>query len=855
MNSPAFRSTQQVDDLRASLAASGYLPVPVFTGEKRPSMGFAWGHKARQGKVDPATGRTLNTGVLCDELRVIDEDVDDEDAAREIAELAREMLGDAPERRRANSPRRLLVYRAAEGAPEKRTIVGAKGKIEVLGKGQQFVAFGTHPSGAELEWLERSLADWPVADLAPVTEDQISAFLDAAKPILGVVEPAEIRVNGTRKPAEYSAPFRPSPPAGGEFFSNVNHRALKCLSLWVPSIFPSAKFQQSTGAFRITSRDLGRDLEEDLSIAPNGIVDFGVADMGDPRDGKRSAIDICLEHGGHADPKAAAFWLCGRMGTTPESLGWGAQDRANAEAAAAQLHVVGGREVYADRGQGEPGKVMPLRPVQADDPDPVDLWQSFDPPALPRDVLPSIIEQFAVVQGEVMGADPGGLAMAALVVCAAAIPDRIMLQVKRHDPSWLESARLWTALVGLPSTKKSPILSAAARPLIKIDNELFREYARSCAKYDALPKGEKAAGDKPRQVRARIEDTTIEAVQEVLKDSPDGVLLMQDELSGWFGSMDKYSGQRGASADRAFWLRSFNGGSYAINRVGRGVGMIENVSISMLGGIQPDLFRKFAADTQDDGLMQRMLPIVLAPAALGRDEPSPDIASHYAGLIERLHRMDVALVGGDGNLAGAPTHLRFDDEAQKIRGDLERRHMELQSIEAVDRKLAAHIGKYDGIFARLCVVFHCIENGHLKRPPAIVEGATARRVATFLHSFCLRHAFAFYHSVLGFSETNDTLASIAAYILAHPKDPDEITIRDVQRGDRTMRSLDYDEATRLLERLEYFGWLLPTAKPRNGTAPRWCVNPRVRNLYHQRGIAEAQRRKAAREQITTLMRG
>ena len=67
-----------------------------------------------------------------------------------------------------------------------------------------------------------------------------------------------------------------------------------------------------------------------------------------------------------------------------------------------------------------------------------------------------------------------------------------------------------------------------------------------------------------------MQDTTIEAAQEILKDSPDGVLLYQDELSGWFGSMDKYSGARGAAKDRAFWLQAYNGGPYTVNRIGRG---------------------------------------------------------------------------------------------------------------------------------------------------------------------------------------------------------------------------------------------------------------------------------------------
>ncbi len=183
-----------------------------------------------------------------------------------------------------------------------------------------------------------------------------------------------------------------------------------------------------------------------------------------------------------------------------------------------------------------------------------------------------------------MGCDAGGLAMSALAVCAAAIPDHIELQVKRHDRSWKRSARLWVALIGGPSTKKSPIMKEAATPLIRLDAELYREYVRAIAQYEALPTQEKKTKPRPKQKRLQIEDTTIEAAQVVLEDSPDGILCLQDELSGWFGSMDKYSGSRGGAKDRGFWLQSWNGGSYAFNRVGRGVGIIPNLSVSMLGG-------------------------------------------------------------------------------------------------------------------------------------------------------------------------------------------------------------------------------------------------------------------------------
>jgi Protein of unknown function (DUF3987) len=240
---------------------------------------------------------------------------------------------------------------------------------------------------------------------------------------------------------------------------------------------------------------------------------------------------------------------------------------------------------------------------------PVDLWGQFDPPPLPRGLLPETIERFAFAQGAMMGADPAGLAVAALAVCAAVIPDHVMLQPKRYDSSWTEVARIWVALVGTPSDKKSPIIKQTAKPLFRIDYRMCRDNAERKKHYDALSPEERKLTSPPPQPRLRLEDTTIEAAQQVLKDSPNGVLCLQDELSGWFGGMDKYSGgHRGAMKDRGFWLQAFSGDTYSVDRIGRGSWLIPNLSVCVLGGIQPDVIRKLAAETVDDGLLQRLFP-------------------------------------------------------------------------------------------------------------------------------------------------------------------------------------------------------------------------------------------------------
>ncbi len=105
----------------------------------------------------------------------------------------------------------------------------------------------------------------------------------------------------------------------GDFFGEVNARALMSLG-WVATLFPGATSYRD--GYRVSSKALGRDLEEDLSIQPNGIKDFGLHDQGDANGGRRTPIDLVIEHGRQPDAKAAAIWLCRQMGLAPESLGW-----------------------------------------------------------------------------------------------------------------------------------------------------------------------------------------------------------------------------------------------------------------------------------------------------------------------------------------------------------------------------------------------------------------------------------------------------------------------------------------------------------------------------------------------------
>jgi hypothetical protein len=469
--------------------------------------------------------------------------------------------------------------------------------------------------------------------------------------------------------------------------------------------------------------------------------------------------------------------------------------------------------------------------------DPVDLWSVFPPPELPTGLLPPLIENFSRVRAEQIGCDPSGIAISALACCAAAIPDRIRIKPKRYE-DWFERACLWVAIVGPPSAKKSPIIRAASDPIKRIDAALLREYMDQLEVFNQLAPDEKREESKPSQTRIRIEDTTVEAAQQVLLDSPQGVLCLQDELSGFFGAMEKYNNRKGASVDRAFYLQAYNGGEYAVNRVGRGAHIIPNLSMCILGGIQPEPIRSVANDTSDDGLIQRFIMIVLRPAESGKDEPKADIARNYDKLIKQLHSLMAPALAETG-------YVEFDDAAQSLRNDLEKHYHELISAQFLSARFAAHIGKYDGMYARMCLIFHCIEYvcsdeyDPVRPIPDSVSHDIALRVKYFFEQFILPHAAAFYSGVLGLSDDHETLRAIAGHILAHKLT--KVTHRDVQRGSRLMRGLKDAQIRALLEQLAALGWLEKADAPKPTSPAHWNVNPVVHQKYLEQAANEKKR--------------
>ena len=183
-----------MSDLGGRYVNNGYAVLPLMPGSKAPGIykSGRWGgyfewtnHCSRLTTAIEievwSNYPDAGIGVAGGSAVGIDIDVvEDEAVAIEIEQLARRLLGETPLTRIGFYPKRLLVYRAAT------PFAGFKAHpIEVLARGQQFVAHAIHPeTGQPYLWIEGSPADVPLEMLPAVTEDQCREFARQAHTLL-----------------------------------------------------------------------------------------------------------------------------------------------------------------------------------------------------------------------------------------------------------------------------------------------------------------------------------------------------------------------------------------------------------------------------------------------------------------------------------------------------------------------------------------------------------------------------------------------------------------------------------------------------------------------------------------------
>ena len=315
----------------------------------------------------------------------------------------------------------------------------------------------------------------------------------------------------------------------------------------------------------------------------------------------------------------------------------------------------------------------------------------FDLAFLPESVAPWVADI-----AERMQCPPDFVAVPAVVTLGAVLGRKVAIRPQLRT-DWIEVPNLWGCIVGCPGMMKSPAMGEALKPLHRLDalareehltalrahagklelHKLALDEAKAAARKTLKAGGKASPIDigEPQEPKARryvVNDTTYEALGEILADNPDGVLAFRDELVSLLKSLDREE----YCAARGFFLTAWSGTQdYTFDRILRGKTHIEGACLSLMGSTQPGrlaeyIRRAVSGGVGDDGLIQRFGLLVWPDQTGDWNEcdrwPDSEARAKAWATFDRLDKLDPDSIGADHDQFEALPFLRFDERALSL---------------------------------------------------------------------------------------------------------------------------------------------------------------------------------------------
>lgn len=455
--------------------------------------------------------------------------------------------------------------------------------------------------------------------------------------------------------------------------------------------------------------------------------------------------------------------------------------------------------------------------------------------AFPLAALPDAFRPWVTDATERMQCPPDFVAVPLLVAAASLAAQRVEIRPRRRD-DWTEPGNLWAMIVGRPGMLKTPAMRAAMQPLLRLEQAAAQDHDAAIERFTLEAKAHKlraSAAEKeavkvlaknrgadvaellhadgepeaPTRRRYIVNGPTWEKLHALLAANPGGLLMERDELSGWFSAMSR---EENAEA-RSFFVTAWSGGTFRVDRIGRGELEARDMRLSIIGAIQPgpltDVLRECRAGGGDDGLIERFLVAWPDDPGEWRDvDRFPDGAAREA-VRQSFDRMDLAtadelgterLVNAAGEPYGVPL-LGLGEEAfgafNEWRTDLERR-LRASEVPATEAALA----KFRHQVPALALTLHLADGG-----TGPVTGAAMRR-ALALGEYFESHAARLHASGVRTTvrAAKLVLDKLRAGALVEP-----FTVRDAHRP-RWSGLADHRVVVDAVDLLAAHGWLTET---------------------------------------------
>lgn len=358
--------------------------------------------------------------------------------------------------------------------------------------------------------------------------------------------------------------------------------------------------------------------------------------------------------------------------------------------------------------------------------------------------------------------------------------------VVRMAPRWAEPLVLWQALVGPPSSGKSPAM-ASVRELL------------------GVIEAERAAGDT--SSASVVTNTALAAVVDAVIANPRGVVVWGEDSAEWLaGAID---------TRRTSWLHAWSAQPMSL-----GARHVERFAASLLLALPADRLPELLAAEALAGRFLFAWPTPPEHAPIGATEPARD-----ADALAALRR-----IAGKVGRPHDPLELLVDQHGLAVLNDfLGGLSAKLREAAAQEREglETAWLGKGRGTVARLAGVLELLAWSELgpSGPPGHLGAEQMERAVQLWSAYFRGHARALFHRTV-VSERERQARQVVRWLRQQGR-PD-VSREDVRR-EALRRAVDSRDAEQVLYRLRDAGIVqrIHYQLPSSGGRPpnRWLVNP------------------------------
>lgn len=333
---------------------------------------------------------------------------------------------------------------------------------------------------------------------------------------------------------------------------------------------------------------------------------------------------------------------------------------------------------------------------------------------IPLDAFPQKLQDIIFEVARIEQFDLEYLTLSMLSAAATAIGNSCHIRIRG---SWKSCPALYVILIGRPGQGKTPPLDYAFRPLQEHDFLLISKFIEENKRYAELNAGNKGnATDtgKPVLVQTILSDLTQEAMMRIHNDNQRGIVILVDEIMGFFNSIYRYND----SPLLTQLLTAYSGKPLKVSRCNNPVPIIiPHPCVNIIGTTQTQRIGElFTKENVSSGLIDRILFLHPKNRDIPKMEENLNAGSQGNDRAESVYRKWKAII--DKLLSLEPDHdekgiilpkvLDMSEEAYRFFAQWKNALVEKANSIEDERLIDSRMMKADSNVARLALVFQLL---------------------------------------------------------------------------------------------------------------------------------------------------